>query len=139
MILHHDDDGTLIDGYIHVAEPIALLAECVEEAIRPPDPAMPAEEMAQRTHDFARRVRQARESRCRRDRAIVEIRRMSRISFRITACGETPAGLAITLEVAGIRDAVRAIDRHMAQVLLPIVGIPVASGRADRVHKKNNA
>src|ERR1700689_4169715 len=50
---------------------------------------------------------------------------MSRISFRITACSEAPARLAITLEITGIRDAVRAIDRHLTQVLFPVVGIPI--------------
>src|ERR1700749_1074202 len=127
MILHHDDDGALVDGQVAVTEPIALLAECVEEAVAAPEfaPVPPAQEMTQRTHHLERRVGQACQRRRWRDRAVVVSRGMRRISFRIKACGEAPARLAIASECAGIRDAVRAIDRHMAQVLLPIAGLPI--------------
>src|SRR5450631_2630266 len=57
MILHHDDDGSLIDGQVDITKPIPLFAECIEEAIRSPDPCpMPGQEMTQSTHYLARRI-----------------------------------------------------------------------------------
>src|SRR3984885_11737110 len=101
MILHHDDDGTLIDGQVDVAEPISLLAESVEEAITPPDPGpVPAQKMTQSTHHLAGRIGEARQGRRGRDGAVVKIRRRSQISFRIIACREAPARLAIPLIAA---------------------------------------
>src|ERR1700686_2077339 len=81
--------------------------------------------MTQITHYLARRIEEARQGRRGRDGAVVEIRRGSQISFRIIACSEAPAGLAIPKVVAGIRLAVRVIDRHMTLVQFPIVGITI--------------
>src|ERR1700691_2844752 len=126
MILHHDDDGSLIDGQVDVTEPIALPAECIEEAVWPPDvsPVL-LQEMTQSAHYLARRIGEARQGRRGRDGAVVKIGRVSHISILVIAGGESPAGLAKPKVVAGIRHAVRAIDRHMALVQFPVVGITI--------------
>src|ERR1700722_11210666 len=82
--------------------------------------------MTQSTHYFARRVGKARQGSRGCDGALVEIRRMSQISFRIIACGESPAGLAKPKIVAGIRHAMRAVDRHMALGQFPVVRIAIS-------------
>src|SRR3982074_3694130 len=50
---------------------------------------------------------------------------MRRVAIRIVAGSKTPAQRAIALVVVGIREAVRAVDRHVALVELPIVGVLV--------------
>src|ERR1700675_2449769 len=81
--------------------------------------------MTQSTHYLARRIGEARQGRRGCYGAVVKIRRVSQISFRVIAGGEAPAGLAIPKVVAGIRHAVRVIDRHMTLVQFPIVGIAI--------------
>src|ERR1700676_3569632 len=81
--------------------------------------------MTQSTHYLAWRIGEARQGRRGRDGAVVEIWRVSQISFRVIACSEAPAGLAKPKVVAGIRHAVRVIDRHMTLVQFPIVGITI--------------
>src|SRR5256885_8677539 len=60
MVLHHHDDGPLIDGDVGISVPAAVLAESICKTVSSPELfAMLMKKMAQRTHDLARCVRQA--------------------------------------------------------------------------------
>src|SRR5579862_1972865 len=63
MILHHDDNGPLIDGDVGVSVPVPLLAESIGKSVTPPELlAMLVKKVTQSAHHFARRVGQTRKS-----------------------------------------------------------------------------
>ena len=71
------------------------------------------------------RIGEARQSRGRRNHAIIIVWDMHSVAARIVARREPPAGSSVTLMVSGIANAMFEIDQDMTPVLSPIIGISI--------------
>ncbi len=126
MVLDHHDDRPLVDGEESVCVPVLAFAERVDEAELAPEAlAVPLQEVPQHGHDLGGRIGQARERGRRADRAVVVVGSMRRVTPWIVAGRQPPAGFAVALEFARIRDAVGAVDADVMHVLCPVVGVSV--------------